>query len=180
MAERQQALADVILKDPDVVGLSSFIGVDGTNTTLNTGRFLINLQARDDQRRLTASEIIRRLQHEVAKVPGIALYMQPVQDLTIEFDGQPHAVPVRAGGREPRRVRHLGAAADRAAAGRCPALADVASDLQQEGLALDIDHRPRDRGPLRHHAGDGGQRALRRASASASSRPSTPSRTSTA
>jgi multidrug efflux pump len=83
MAQRQEALAAAILKDPDVVSLSSFIGVDGTNSTLNAGRFLINLKPRDG-RALDASAIIRRLQGEVADVAGIALYMQPVQDLTID------------------------------------------------------------------------------------------------
>ena len=83
MARRQQALAAVILKDPDVVSLSSFIGVDGTNPTLNTGRFLVNLKP-PDQRRATASDIIRRLERETRDVAGIALYMQPVQDLTID------------------------------------------------------------------------------------------------
>ena len=83
MAERQQALASAILKDPDVVSLSSFIGVDGTNPTLNSGRMLINLKPRD-QRRLSASDIIRRLQGEIGGVAGIALYMQPVQDLTVD------------------------------------------------------------------------------------------------
>src|SRR6266436_2522141 len=83
MARRQQALAAVILKDPDVVSLSSFIGVDGNNPTLNTGRFLINLKP-PDQRRATASDVIRRLERETRDVAGIALYMQPVQDLTID------------------------------------------------------------------------------------------------
>src|ERR1700719_1398138 len=83
MAERQQALATAILKDPDVVSLSSFIGVDGTNATLNAGRLLINLKPRH-QRRATASDVIRRLRDETAGVSGIALYMQPVQDLTID------------------------------------------------------------------------------------------------
>src|SRR5205085_463217 len=83
MAERQQALADAILKDPDVVSLSSFIGVDGTNTTLNSGRLLINLRPRDE-RSLSASDIIRRINSEIAGVRGISLYMQPVQDLTID------------------------------------------------------------------------------------------------
>jgi multidrug efflux pump len=82
MAERQQALAAAILKDPDVQNLSSFIGVDGGNVTLNSGRFLINLKPRDD-RSATASQIMRRLQGEVAGVSGIRLYMQPVQDLTL-------------------------------------------------------------------------------------------------
>ena len=83
MAERQQALVAAILKDPDVENVSSFIGVDGTNMTLNTGRLLINLKDRDS-RKNTASDIIRHLQHETADVPGILLYMQPVQDLTID------------------------------------------------------------------------------------------------
>jgi multidrug efflux pump len=83
MAQRQQALAAAILKDPDVVSLSSFIGVDGTNSTLNTGRFLINLKPRD-QRRTTASDVIRRLEQQAQDVAGITLYMQPVQDLTID------------------------------------------------------------------------------------------------
>jgi multidrug efflux pump len=83
MADRQEALAAAILKDPDVVSLSSFIGVDGTNATLNAGRFLINLKPRDE-RALDASAIIRRLQGEIHDVTGIDLYMQPVQDLTID------------------------------------------------------------------------------------------------
>jgi multidrug efflux pump len=83
MAQKQQALAQVILKDPAVESLSSFIGVDGTNTSLNSGRILINLKPLD-QRRITASDVIRRLQPELANVDGITLYMQPVQDLTVE------------------------------------------------------------------------------------------------
>ena len=83
MAERQQALARVILKDPAVESLSSFIGVDGTNTTLNSGRILINLKPLDE-RKVGATEVIRRLQPELAKVEGITLYMQPVQDLTVD------------------------------------------------------------------------------------------------
>ena len=83
MAQRQQALAGVILKDPAVASLSSFIGIDGTNTTLNNGRILINLKPLED-RRLSASEVIRRLQPALQQVEGITLYMQPVQDLTVE------------------------------------------------------------------------------------------------
>jgi len=83
MAQHQQALADVILKDPSVESLSSFIGIDGTNTTLNTGRIQINLKPLA-ARKISASEVIRRLQPEVAKVHGISLFMQPVQDLTVE------------------------------------------------------------------------------------------------
>jgi multidrug efflux pump len=83
MAKRQQALAEVILKDPAVDSLSSFIGIDGVNTTPNSGRIQINLKPRS-QRKESASEIIRRLQPELAEVEGITLYMQPVQDLTVE------------------------------------------------------------------------------------------------
>jgi len=80
---RQQELAKIILQDKAVDSLSSFIGVDGTNTTPNQGRIQINLKPRD-QRKDDASAIIRRLQPELAKVDGITLYMQPVQDLTVE------------------------------------------------------------------------------------------------
>jgi len=83
MAQRQQALAKVILQDQDVESLSSFIGVDGTNTTPNSGRIQINLKPRND-RADDASAIIRRLQPQLANVEGITLYMQPVQDLTVE------------------------------------------------------------------------------------------------
>jgi len=84
MSLRQQQLAQVILKDPDVASLSSFIGVDGTNPTLNSGRIQINLKPRSD-RSTSASDIIRRLQPQLTQqVEGITLYMQPVQDLTVE------------------------------------------------------------------------------------------------
>jgi len=83
MAERQQRLAAAVLKDPDVASLSSFIGVDGTNTTPNSGRIQINLKPKDE-RTEDASAIIKRVQQEVAGVEGITLYMQPVQDLTVE------------------------------------------------------------------------------------------------
>ncbi|HVR11319.1 MAG TPA: efflux RND transporter permease subunit, partial [Thermoanaerobaculia bacterium] len=83
MADRQQALASVILADPAVESLSSFIGIDGTNTTLNSGRIQINLKPLAD-RGINASDLIRRLQIQLANVSGITLYMQPVQDLTVE------------------------------------------------------------------------------------------------
>jgi multidrug efflux pump len=83
MAKRQQTLAAAILKDPDVVSLSSFIGIDGNNVTLNSGRFLINLKPRAD-RSATVTEVIRRLKSETADVGNITLYMQPVQDLTLD------------------------------------------------------------------------------------------------
>ena len=83
MSERQQAMAKVILKDPAVESLSSFIGVDGTNTTLNNGRIQINLKPLED-RKISANDLIPRLQSALAQVPGITLYMQPVQDLTVD------------------------------------------------------------------------------------------------
>jgi len=83
MAARQQALAQVILKDPAVDSLSSFIGVDGINSTLNSGRILINLKPLE-VRKISASDVIRRLQPKLAEVDGITLSMQPVQDLTVE------------------------------------------------------------------------------------------------
>jgi multidrug efflux pump len=83
MSQRQQKLTEVILKDPAVENLSSFIGVDGTNTTLNSGRILITLKPLGD-RKINASDIIRRMQPNLEKVEGITLYLQPVQDLTVE------------------------------------------------------------------------------------------------
>lgn len=83
MAERQQALARVILEEPAVESLTSFIGVDGTNTTLNSGRIYINLRPLGE-RLASAGDIIRRLESRVAEVGGITLHMQPVQDLTVE------------------------------------------------------------------------------------------------
>jgi multidrug efflux pump len=83
MSRQQQQLTKVILQDPAVDNLSSFIGIDGTNTTLNSGRILINLKPLA-ARKISASDVIRRLQPELAKVPGITLFMQPVQDLSVE------------------------------------------------------------------------------------------------
>ena len=83
MSNRQQALAKVILKDPAVESLSSFIGIDGTNNTLNSGRIQINLKPLD-KRKENATEVIRRLQPKLAEVAGITLFMQPVQDLSVE------------------------------------------------------------------------------------------------
>jgi multidrug efflux pump len=83
MEERQQQLTHVILQDPAVESLSSFIGIDGTNTTLNSGRIQINLNPLEE-RKINASDVIRRLQPNLGKIDGITLYMQPVQDLTVE------------------------------------------------------------------------------------------------
>jgi multidrug efflux pump len=132
MADRQQALARTILRDPAVESLSSFIGIDGTNTTVNSGRIQINLKPLEE-RRINASDVIRRLQPELARVEGIALFMQPVQDLTVEDrvsrtqfqysletpDPKELALWV------PRFVSRLQS---------LPELRDVASDQQNQGL----------------------------------------------
>ncbi len=137
MADRQQALARIILQDPAVESLSSFIGVDGTNTTLNSGRMLINLKPLS-QRSGRAVDVIHRLQQRLADVEGITLYMQPVQDLTIEArvsrtqyqltveDANPDELDLWV----PRLVDRLK---------RVPQLADVASDLQNGGLQAFVD-----------------------------------------
>jgi multidrug efflux pump len=136
MAEHQQALAAAILEDPDVESLSSFIGVDGNNTTLNQGRFLISLRPRDARNR-TAGEIIRSLQERTAEVPGIELFMQPVQDLTI--DAAVSATQYRF------VLQHSNAALLEqwvpvlvAKLKQLPQITDIASDLQQNGLTLEV------------------------------------------
>ncbi len=139
MAQRQQALADLVLEDPDVATLSSFIGVDGTNPTLNTGRFLIELKPHGE-RDASVLEVMDRLRERAAAVPGIALYLQPVQELTIEdrvsrtqyqfsLTSPDHAELAEWTQRFVTRLRESAA------------LADVASDLQSEGLQayLEID-----------------------------------------
>ena len=83
MAQRQQKLVDIVLKDPAVDNVSSFIGVDGTNTTLNSGRIQINLKPLD-QRGISATQVIQRIQPQLANVEGIQLFLQPLQDLTVE------------------------------------------------------------------------------------------------
>jgi multidrug efflux pump subunit AcrB len=83
MAEKQKELAQIILRDPSVESLSSFIGADGINTTLNSGRVSINLKPLD-QRHMSASDVIRRLQNNLQQVHGMHLYMQPVQDITVD------------------------------------------------------------------------------------------------
>ena len=139
MAERQQALATEILKDQDVDSLSSFIGVDGTNKTLNSGRILINLKPKEE-RKSDISAVIQRLRQATASVEGITLYMQPVQDLTVDDtvartqytfmlqDANPDELTEWV----PRIVEKLQT---------LPQLADVASDLQAQGLSayLEID-----------------------------------------
>jgi multidrug efflux pump len=133
MAERQQALARVILKDPAVTSLSSFIGIDGTNATLNSGRILINLKP-IEERRINASDVIRRLQPELQNVEGITLYMQPVQDLTVE--DRVSRTQFQYTLEDPDPVE-LNRQARRMLAGmqKLPELRDVATDQQVSGLS---------------------------------------------
>ncbi|MDD0843524.1 MdtB/MuxB family multidrug efflux RND transporter permease subunit [Pseudomonas sp. Gutcm_11s] len=134
MSERQQRLAAVILQDPDVSSLSSYIGVDGDNPTLNSGRLLINLKPHRE-RDATASEVIERLRPELAKVPGIALYLQPVQDLTIEDRVSRTQFQFSLESPDgklleewtPRLITALS---------EQPELRDIASDLQNQGLQV--------------------------------------------
>ncbi len=84
MVEKQKELARIILQDQAVESLSSFIGADGINTTLNSGRISINLKPLDERHHVSASDVIRRLQTSLAEVHGIHLYMQPVQDITVD------------------------------------------------------------------------------------------------
>jgi multidrug efflux pump len=136
MAAHQQALADAILQDPDVLRLASFIGVDGTNATLNRGRFLILL--RPPGGRAGVADVIRRLAAETASVPGIRLYMQPVQDLTIDTAVSAtqyqfvleNPDPAMLAAWVPRLV---------AALRQVPSLADVTTDLQQGGRAVQVE-----------------------------------------
>ncbi|SUX53717.1 MdtB/MuxB family multidrug efflux RND transporter permease subunit [Chromobacterium vaccinii] len=131
MADRQEKLAEQLLKDPAVDSLSSFIGVDGTNATLNSGRLLINLKPkgeRDDIR-----TVLARLQQRADDVPGMSLYLQAVQDLTIDarVSRTQYQFTLQATSQDdlstwvPKLVRRLQ---------QEPALADVASDLQDKGL----------------------------------------------
>lgn len=136
MAERQQALADVVLKDPAVESLTSFIGVDGANTSLNSGRMLINLKPHDE--RISASDVIRRLQPEVANVAGITLHMQPVQDLTIEDKVSRTQYQFTLQGADPTElVEWVPKVVDRLS--QIPQIVDVASDMQNKGLQAYID-----------------------------------------
>jgi multidrug efflux pump len=132
MADRQQDLAKVILRDPAVQSLSSFIGVDGINTTPNSGRIQIDLKPLEE-RRVSATDVIRRLQPQLAQVHGITLFMQPVQDLTVEDRVSrtqyqytlESAVPGELDVWAPQLVEKLQA---------LPELHDVASDQQNGGL----------------------------------------------
>jgi multidrug efflux pump len=133
MAKRQQALAQAIIADPDVANLSSFIGIDGNNVTLNSGRFLISLKPHG-VRTASLGAVIRRLRDETANLPGVTLYMQPVQDLTLDntlsrtqyqFTLE-SADPVALSTYAPKLLDRLRQRSE---------LADVASNQEDDGLA---------------------------------------------
>lgn len=137
MSIRQQAVANAILEDPAVESLSSFIGIDGANTTLNSGRIQINLKPmaqRDDR----VEAIIRRLKDRTRNIPGISLFLQPVQDLTIEdrvsknryqftLEGPDETTVAKVTERLLEELR------------KSRRLADVSSDLQTRGLQVYVD-----------------------------------------
>jgi multidrug efflux pump len=137
MSQRQMALVEAILRDADVTGLTSYIGIDGTNTTLNSGRFLINLKPVDD-RSQTAQQIARRIEGEVAAVPGIKLYLVPEQDLTLSttISTQQYQYVLRGPNTRDfnkyvpqivNRMKHIAS------------IGDVASDLNVEGLTVNVE-----------------------------------------
>src|ERR1700678_2238247 len=137
MVERQMALAEAILKDSDVTGLTSYVGIDGTNTTLNNGRFLINLKARDD-RSSTAAVIARRLQGEVANVSGIQLYLQPEQDLTLDTTVSPNQYQfVLRGPSQQAFQQYVPALIARMKS--ISSITDVTSDLNNDGLSVNVE-----------------------------------------
>ncbi len=136
MGNKQQELAKVILQDPAVENLTSFIGVDGQNTTMNSGRIQITLKPLEE-RKVSAIEVIRRLQQNLSQVAGITLYMQPVQDLTVEdrISRTQYQYSLDAPDKAlldlwvPRLVDKLK---------QIPELRDVASDQQNNGLGLEV------------------------------------------
>ncbi|UII73928.1 MdtB/MuxB family multidrug efflux RND transporter permease subunit [Pseudomonas sp. HN11] len=134
MSQRQQQLAKIILADPAVESLSSYIGVDGDNATLNSGRLLINLKAHG-QRDLSAAEVITRLQPEIDKLVGIRLFMQPVQDLTIE-DRVSRTQYQFSMSSPDSELLALWSEKLVHALSQLPELTDVASDLQDKGLQV--------------------------------------------
>ena len=136
MAARQQQLVDILLKDPAIDNISSFIGVDGTNTTLNSGRIQINLKPLEE-RKISASDVIARLQPQFANIEGIQLFLQPLQDLTVadrvsrtQFQySLEDPDPVELATYTRKMVTELS---------KQPELRDVASDLQDQGLGAQL------------------------------------------
>jgi multidrug efflux pump len=136
MAEKQQQLTHLILQDPAVESLSSFIGIDGTNTTLNSGRIQINLKPLEE-RKISASDVIRRLQPNLEKIDGITLYMQPVQDLTVEDRVSRTEFQYTLEDPDPRELNHWTALL-MAKLKTIPELRDLATDQQTSGLAASL------------------------------------------
>jgi multidrug efflux pump len=137
MSARQMALADAILKDPDVTSLTSYIGIDGTNMTLNNGRFLINLRAHDD-RSASAAEIARRLQTEIAGVSGVKLFLQPEQDLTLDTVISPNQYQfVLRGPNQQSFATYVPELIARLR--QIKSIRDITSDLDNEGLSVDVE-----------------------------------------
>ncbi|MDR8731394.1 efflux RND transporter permease subunit [Burkholderia pseudomultivorans] len=137
MVDRQAQLAAALLKDPDVASLTSYVGIDGVNATLNNGRFLINLRAHDE-RSASAATIARRLQQETAGVPGVRLYLQPVQDLTLDTTISPNQYRFVLRGPTRQALQQVvpGLVAKLA---QLPSITDVQSDLDVEGLGVMVD-----------------------------------------
>jgi multidrug efflux pump len=136
MAEKQQELAKVILADPAVESLSSFIGADGTNTTLNSGRMSINLKPLAD-RHISAANLVRRLQSSLQKVDGITLYMQPVQNITVDDRVSRTQYQYTLEDPDPNELNDW---SNRFVAKlqSLPQLEDVATDQQTGGLAVSL------------------------------------------
>ncbi len=133
MARNQDAMAEAILKDPDVISLSSFIGIDGINATLNTGRMLVNLKPREE-RSSTASEIIRRLTRETQGVRNIQAFMQPIQDLSIDDRVSRTQYQFILESADPKALAEWVSSLTEKLKS-CPQLIDVASDQAQRGLS---------------------------------------------
>ena len=134
MSQRQQELGKIILQDPDVESLSSYIGVDGDNATLNSGRMLINLKPHSE-RSDSASEVIARLQPQLDQLPGIRLFMQPVQDLTIEDRVSRTQYQFSLSSPDADMLSTWSQKLVTALSNQ-PELTDVASDLQDKGLQV--------------------------------------------
>ena len=136
MAQKQQQLAHIVLQDPAVESLSSFIGADGTNTTLNSGRMSINLKP-IEQRKLSASDVIRRLQTNLNQVDGVELYMSPVQNITV--DDRVSRTQYQYTLEDPdANELNLWTAKLVEKMKQLPQLADVATDEQTGGLAVSL------------------------------------------
>jgi multidrug efflux pump len=136
MATRQQEIAKLILQDPAVENLSSFIGIDSTNTTLNQGNVLISLKP-IEERKISAAKVIQNLQAKIDQLPGIKLYMQPVQDLTVEDRVSLTQYQYSVGGTNNSDVaKWSGKLLDKLQT--APELLDVATDLQNSGLQTSL------------------------------------------